>query len=131
MGAMDRRKTKQREIILNAVQSRCDHPTAEQIYEQVHQTDPKISMGTVYRNLSVLAEDEKIAAIKLPDADRFDLKTEPHNHFACEKCGRLFDIDVSYDFSLDNKSICGGFLIRSHQTVFKGICPECQKDFNK
>ena len=54
---MTRRETKQRRLVLQAVRSRHDHPTAEQIYEDVHATDPKISHGTVYRNLNCLSED--------------------------------------------------------------------------
>ena len=125
---MERRNTKQRQIILDAVRSRMDHPGAEQIYNQVHAVDPKISMGTVYRNLALLAEEGKILAIRLPDADRFDLTTGAHNHFVCEKCGRVFDVDIDYDSSLDERCTESGFVIHSHQTVFSGVCPECSEN---
>lgn len=124
---MNRRLTKQRQMILDAVRSRCDHPSADQIYDQVHAVDPNISLGTVYRNLAVLAETGEIMAIKLPGADRFDLNTEGHSHFVCEKCGKFFDIPVAYDSKLDIKAAAGGFIVHSHQTIFKGICPECAK----
>ena len=119
-----RRNTRQRKIILDDVCSRCDHPDAEAIYNQVSKQDPNISLATVYRNLSVLADEGLINHIQLPDADRFDLTTEAHYHFICEKCGRLLDIPIEYNKELDT-SVEGGFVIHSHQTLFKGLCPEC------
>lgn len=145
---MERRNTKQRQIILEAVQSRCDHPNAEQIFRQVRETDPKISLGTVYRNLAILAEEGKILDIRLAGADRFDLTTMPHDHFYCEVCGSVSDIRLggperakgSPEASgtaeeKDGGPECAaapeefrtedGFVIRSHQTLYRGICPAC------
>lgn len=120
-----RRNTKQRQLILDAVQSRCDHPTAEQIFLQVHEKDSQISLGTVYRNLDLLSKEGLIKGINLSEADRYDLKTENHNHFLCEKCGRVFDISIDYDNSLDSIKTPEGYEIRTHQTIFKGLCPDC------
>lgn len=127
---MDRRNTKQRQLILDAVRSRCDHPSAEQIYNQVHEIDPKISIATVYRNLNILASEGQITAINLPQADRFDLTTKKHNHFLCEKCGKVFDIDVKYNDKLDNIKTDEGFVVQSHQIIFRGLCAECAKQNN-
>lgn len=121
---MERRNTKQRKIILDAVRSRCDHPSAELIYEQVHETDPKISLGTVYRNLNILASEGQILDIKLAEADRYDLTTMPHSHFLCEKCGNLSDIEMPESVSHDGETV-GGYEIHSHQTLYRGICPDC------
>lgn len=118
---MTRRNTKQRQLILEAVQSRCDHPSAEQIFQQVREKDPKISLGTVYRNLAILAEEGKLLDLRLSEADRFDRTTAPHDHFFCEECGRIFDIRQSAAEALNPD----GFVIRSHQTLYRGICPAC------
>lgn len=123
---MERRNTKQRQIILDAVRSRCDHPTANEIFSQVSKKYPNISLGTVYRNLDILAELGEINKIKLNDADRFDLTVVPHNHFYCTKCKRIFDIDVPYSVKEDDRKI-EGFYIESHQTIYSGICPDCQE----
>jgi len=122
---MNKRNTKQKEIVLNAVSKRCDHPSAEQIAQDVQKIDPKISLGTVYRNLNSLSEEGKISAVRLSAADRFDFDNSKHNHFVCEKCKRVFDIPIQYDTKLDNISV-DGFSIESHQTIFKGLCPECK-----
>lgn len=124
---MERRNTKQRQMILEAVRSRCDHPSAEQIYNQVKAIDPNVSLATVYRNLSVLYEDGQIQEVLTPGADAFDLVTDKHNHLVCEKCGRIFDVDIDYDLTFDNKTTKNGFVVTSHQTIFRGLCPECAK----
>ena len=124
---MDRRNTKQRQIILDAVRSRRDHPNAEQIYEQIKEDNPKISLGTVYRNLAVLADEGKILQIKLPAADRFDLTAAQHNHFVCEKCGKVTDIDLD-EVRPQAFRTEAGYVVRAHQTIYMGLCPDCAKE---
>ena len=82
------RNSKQRQLILDAVKGRCDHPTADQIYLEVREKDEKISRGTVYRNLGLLSENGQIANVKVPAADRYDLRTDYHYHLVCTCCGR-------------------------------------------
>ncbi len=124
-----RRETKQRRLVLSAVQSRCDHPTAEQIYEDVHAVEPRISRGTVYRNLSCLSEDGAICHVRVPGADRYDLRTELHYHIFCVKCGLVTDAPYPYKEYLDAETAqSSGFEIIRHRLVFEGICPRCRQD---
>ena len=125
---MKRRNTKQKQIVLDVVRNRYDHPTAGQIYEDVCKVDPNISLATVYRNLLILVEEKQIREIELDGADRYDLTVDKHNHFECERCGRLFDIEIDYDHKLDNIKTENGFFITSHQTIYSGLCPDCQKE---
>ena len=67
-----RRNTRQRQLVLDAVRARCDHPTAEDIFLDVRTIDERVSRGTVYRNLNLLAETGVIATVKAPGAMRFD-----------------------------------------------------------
>lgn len=121
-----RRDTRQRRLILRAVQSRRDHPTAEQIYEDVRASDPRISHGTVYRNLSCLSEDGAINHVRVPGADRYDLRTEPHYHMLCVKCGSVTDVPTPYKPFLDGETaeLSGCNIIR-HRLLFEGLCHEC------
>ncbi len=124
-----RRYTKQRRLVLQAVRSRCDHPTAEQIYEDAHTADPRISNGTVYRNLNCLAEDGEISHVRVPGADRYDLRTDLHYHMFCVKCKKVIDAPYSYKDFLDEETTRqSGFEIIRHRLIFEGICPECQND---
>ncbi|MGN0077024.1 MAG: transcriptional repressor, partial [Parafannyhessea sp.] len=71
-----RRNTRQRQMVLDEVRSRCDHPTAEQIYEAVRARDPRVSQATVYRNLHLLAQEGQILSIKAPGVEHFDLRRD-------------------------------------------------------
>ena len=118
-----RRDTKQRQLVLNAVRSRSDHPTAEQIYESVHARDEHVSRGTVYRNLALLAEDGEINHVKVPGADRFDLTVELHCHLLCVRCGRVCDAPAEYRH--EHVAAQTGYGSVRHRTVYEGICPDC------
>ncbi|MGN0073004.1 MAG: transcriptional repressor [Coriobacteriales bacterium] len=125
---MERRNTRQRQLVLEAVRSRCDHPTAEQIYQDVAAQDPKISRGTVYRNLSVLAQSGELSEVETPSASRFDLRQERHHHLVCVSCGAVVDAPVEYQEQLDSLAAAGsGFTVTGHHTIFQGLCPDCAR----
>lgn len=126
------RNSKQRQLILDAVKGRCDHPTADQIYLEVREKDEKISRGTVYRNLGLLSENGQIANVKVPAADRYDLRTDYHYHLVCTCCGRVFDAPVPYHAEYDEQvAEQTGFQIKRHRTIFEGLCAECSKKINR
>lgn len=119
----------QRELIKAYLMSTTEHPTAELIYENVRKNCEKISLGTVYRNLSLLTEIGEIQKISCGDGiERYDYNAEPHSHFFCRECHSLTDIDLPYMSDLDILAgkIYGGE-ISGHTTQFHGICEECVK----
>ena len=122
-----KRNTKQRRLVLEAVTSRCDHPTADEIYTDVHSKDDKISRGTVYRNLNILDESGEILHIKVPSADRYDSRLDRHYHLFCISCGKVSDAPLDYQEEYDAK-VAGetGFRVQRHRTVFEGLCTACQ-----
>lgn len=125
---MKQRHTKQRQLILEEVQSRCDHPTADQIYLAVRAKDGRISRGTVYRNLGILEEAHEITHVKVPTADRYDLRLDPHDHMVCMCCGATIDAPFPYQDTLDEQvEPETGFRIQRHHTIFEGLCAECQR----
>ncbi len=122
------RETRQRQIVLEAVRRRSDHPTADQVYLEARSLDEKISRGTVYRNLNSLSEDGEIRHIKIPGADRYDLRVDVHDHLLCTECGAVCDVSFSHetrnDAMLEQET---GYSVVRHCTVYLGICPDCQK----
>ena len=121
------RHTHQRQLILDAVQARCDHPSADQIYLDVRALDERISRGTVYRNLKILAHHGEVLQVKLPDSDRFEGHAEKHYHLICQGCGAVCDAPLPYDARLDEKAASAtGYIIEKHRAFFEGLCPECQ-----
>ena len=88
--------SKQRESIKNFLVTRYDHPTAETVYLNIRKEFPNISLGTVYRNLNLLAEIGEIQKLSPGiGPDRFDGNPAPHYHFICRHCGCVMDLTVS------------------------------------
>lgn len=123
------RNTVQRQIVLGAVRSMTNHPTAEEIYNHIVKNHPTISKGTVYRNLNLLAEQGEVLRVRIPDgADRYDLRSRPHYHIRCTGCGQVFDVDMPYQEDLSQKvNDSHGFLFTGHDIVFTGVCPDCRQ----
>ena len=119
----------QRALVLSAVHHLKNHPTADEVYQYAAQHTPTISRGTVYRNLSLLAdlgEIQKLTPGQGPD--RFDANVQPHYHFICKTCGQVMDMDME---NLDLEAVhdiaskkFGGH-INGHVTYFYGTCPDC------
>lgn len=87
--------SRQREIIYNRVMNFPTHPTAEEVYTALKQDNPNLSLGTVYRNLNQLSEAGMLLKIPIADgSDRFDGRTDRHYHMICEKCSRVFDVEL-------------------------------------
>ena len=123
--------SRQRESIKNYLMATKEHPTADEVYMNVKQEFPNISLGTVYRNLNLLTDIGEAIKISTPNGgDRFDGKLEPHNHFLCTKCGRLLDLELDMQ-SIDevNRLAAENFdgLITSSSTLFYGECSDCIK----
>lgn len=123
------RMTTQRAAILAEVQSAEKHLTAGEIFERVRRKYPTIAYGTVYRTLHLLAELRLIQEFPFGDqATRFDRRTDRHDHVHCSICGELVDVDVP--IAILARQVAAdqtGFMISGHQTVFTGICPDCQR----
>ena len=120
--------SKQRESIKNFLVTRYDHPTAETVSLNIRREFPNISLGTVYRNLNLLAEIGEIQKLSPGiGPDRFDGNPAPHYHFICRHCGCVMDLTVS---GLDHINILAGQdfdgEIEGHITYFYGACPSCK-----
>ena len=119
--------SRQREAIKEYLASTKEHPTADTIYMNIRGTYPNISLGTVYRNLNLLAEQGEIIKLNCQDgSDRFDANVKPHYHFLCNDCGAVLDIEME---SIDhiNKIAGAGFQgkVEGHVAFFYGQCPNC------
>ena len=121
------RNTKQRKIILEELQKVTSHPTAVELYEMVRPRMPKISLGTVYRNLDLLAERGTIQKLAPGRTEaRFDGNPDCHYHVRCVRCGRVDDLhDLPADLVGDELKEVGGYQILGHRLEFVGICPGC------
>ena len=120
------RKTRQLEVIWDAIKDDSSHPTADQIYERVRKKLPNISLGTVYRNLQKLIADEKLQVLLLERLQHFDPLVERHQHFICERCNRVYDVFVEEPTEIKPAKLPhDGFKVTSHQLAFYGACKHC------
>ena len=120
--------SRQREAIKNFLMTRKDHPTADVVYSSVRHEFPNISLGTVYRNLTLLADLGEIARLRLGDGiDHFDADTSAHYHFICKDCGRVIDLDMEAlaEVNKFNGTYLDGNRISGHITYFYGSCSAC------
>ena len=124
---MNLKHSKQRDSIMEFLRERKDHPTADVVYMNVRKTFPNISLGTVYRNLTLLADIGEISRIRVGDGvDHFDADTSPHYHFICKECGSVIDLEMEDMTDINetaNKNFGG--LIEGHITYFYGKCGNC------
>ncbi len=122
------RMTKQRRLILEEVRKVKTHPTAHEVYEMVRKRLPRISMGTVYRNLDVLSASGEITKLKTSGSEyRFDANTNNHYHVRCVHCGRVDDIErVSIHVPEAQVQASVDYDIIGHRLEFIGICRECK-----
>ena len=123
-----RKHSRQRDAILKNLSSRLDHPTADMIYRDLREEYPRISLGTVYRNLNLLAELGQIRKIHCEGGtEHYDYDTSDHCHFVCKHCGGVGDLPLETDHQRNALAAETGIgSVECHALVFYGICSSCQ-----
>lgn len=121
------KRSKQRERIFQTLRRTRSHPTAEWVFERVREQMPKISLGTVYRNLNILKQQGKIRELDFGESfRRYDAFVDEHYHFVCVQCGGVKDLDVPPQEDLNErvKGIVPG-VVHTHRLDFFGTCSDC------
>ena len=127
------RMTKQRKVILEELKKVTSHPTADEVYEMVRKRLPRISLGTVYRNLEILSQLGLIQKLEAGGVQkRFDGNPQNHYHFRCLCCGRVEDFSFEPISALEKVvSNRGDYEIMGHRLEFIGLCPRCKQNKRK
>ncbi len=127
------RHSRQRDRILSLLQTTDVHPTADWIYAQLKPEFPHLSLGTVYRNLSLLTEQGLIKKIEFGSTfDRFEARTAPHYHLICTRCGAIRDLHSPvYNDLNERPGRLIDFEIQDHRIDFYGICGTCSAKQSK
>lgn len=125
--------SRQREAIKDFLSTRKDHPTADVVFMNVKEEFPNISLGTVYRNLTLLSDIGEILRLRVGDGvDHFDYTVDPHFHFVCTECNSVIDLEMD---NIDTiKEVAGLNFdghIAGHITYFYGTCGNCMKKNEK
>ncbi len=125
-----RKNSKKRAAILDALASVTEHPTAEMLYNALKNDYPELSLGTVYRNLTVLADEGLVISVAhVGGQERYDARTEPHAHFICRKCRKVLDVElpdrVSDMYAQIDDTL--GCTAEAHTLSFSGLCQSCRQ----
>ena len=125
---MKERRTRQLAAVEEIVNAAHDHPSAEEIHRRVCRKLPRVSLGTVYRNLQKLAAQQRLRVVQLADsAARYDGMLEEHDHFLCERCGAVSDLLRKYSPAPRLPELGrAGYVVRSHALTYYGMCPKCR-----
>ena len=114
--------TPQRLAILKELE-KCGHANIDEIYSNVKDIFPSISLATIYKNIIALKEENLITEVCHPKKNKFEVKKEPHAHFICKKCGFVEDIDINNAITaeLDKK-----YPNSTKELYIYGVCSKCQ-----
>ncbi len=123
----DIRLTPQRQVILEELAKVKTHPTANEVYDMVRKRLPRIGLGTVYRNLELMADNGMIVKLEVGGSQkRFDATTELHYHIRCTRCGKVDDIELGAMPQLDQLAAdTTDYQVLGHHIEFSGICETC------
>ena len=124
---------KKRTAILSFLRQTKDHPSAEMVFNHLKQEIPDLSLGTVYRNLSMFkAQGELISLGTVNGVERFDGNVEPHVHFICNGCDAVTDLpQIQVPEELNQQVIkeTGG-TVNVCNLTFNGYCRDCKEKQN-
>ena len=132
MSKTQQRMTKQKTVVLEELSKVKTHPTAYDVYEMVKSRLPRISLGTVYRNLDQLSSGGQIRRLDMGQSQRrFDAVVDDHLHIRCISCGKVDDVPLNPAMSTitikDIVSSQSGYEVLGCEMDFQGICPKCKK----
>ena len=122
------RMTRQRAVILETLQTVKTHPSADELYGMVRRKIPRISLGTVYRNLDLLVGGGSVRLLERAGMQRrFDGDLSPHNHVRCEACGRVGDVFTPVEVTRLRDDAVPGFTVNRAEVEFVGLCDNCRE----
>lgn len=121
------RRSKKRDAMLELMKSTRSHPSADWIYQNMRESFPDVSLGTVYRNLNQLREEGIVKSVGVVNGqERFDAFTIPHSHFVCNHCGAVIDLpNCVPEETVHSLAKEHGFVEHSCELHVYGVCAQC------
>ncbi|MCS7083956.1 MAG: transcriptional repressor [Aquificaceae bacterium] len=117
--------TPQRIAVYETLKNRTDHPTVEEIYIDVKEKQPFVSLATVYRTLETLEELGLIRRVAyFGNSVRYDANVSHHHHLICLSCGAISDVELNISWTPPEEIM--GYKVNTFGLNLFGICPKCQ-----
>ena len=119
--------TPQRLKIVSMIE-RHGHINIEELYRQMREEFPSVSLATIYKNINQMVENGLVQEVKLPTQKSvYEIVKEPHLHMVCDRCHKIEDIVVGTDKIIEEAEKVSGYEILDSFITLRGICPECRK----
>lgn len=119
--------THQRWVIYRVLAATAEHPTPEEIFDEVRQEIPSISLATIYKNIRTFLEVGLLREVSTPhQAMRLDANLESHHHLVCATCGKILDVSRKSVAPVHLKAPLNGFRVESYHVNFLGYCSRCK-----
>ena len=124
------RMTRQRQVILEALQGVSTHPTGDEVHQLARRVLPHLSLATVYRNLELLSEAGLVRKVELAGSQRrFDGRLDHHHHLRCLRCGRVQDVAAGPATGLEQAAAQeSGYEVLGYHLELVGYCPACRHE---
>ncbi len=120
-----RRNTTQRQLVLATIRNN-GHLSAMDIHLMIRQSNPEVSLATVYRNLGILLETGQIRMVGgLMQHELYDARLDAHAHFFCQTCGQIMDVEDGIDPAALARLQQQGYLVRESRANYYGQCKNC------
>ena len=118
------RVTPQRLAVYRVVSAATSHPAVEQVWREVRQSLPSISLDTVYRTLESLERLGLVRRLNPLEKVRYDGNTGMHHHFICAVCGDIIDVHTP-PLPKPTEEVCRCGEITSMALHIHGVCRRC------
>lgn len=119
--------TNQRLIILDYLRKTPEHPSCENIYEELSKVYPIMNLTTIYNTVKLLVEKKIVSPIFLEKKCHYGFVDKEHGHFICKKCKKIIDLDVELNPNENLKN----FIIDEQNISYLGMCSECVSEQKK
>jgi Fur family peroxide stress response transcriptional regulator len=122
--------TIQRAAVLEFLQDYTQHPTAEEIYQSLRGMYPALSRATIYNTLDLFKQHGLIQEITIERSKaHYDFNTEPHHHFLCSHCGRIYDVALE-KIPFERVKWLDGHKMEEAWLYITGTCSACLREGN-
>lgn len=127
---MQRRNTMQRQIVYQSL-LQLGHASVESLIEYIRMKDARISLASIYRNITILLEEGRIKRVSLNAGDVLETVKEKHIHFVCESCGMIYDIPLPQNHLMKQYAKEISHQIKYYDIALYGVCQNCKNQEEK
>ncbi len=121
--------TPQRLAVIEYIKESPGHFTAEEVYRNIKQKEPTITLATVYNIFRAMKKSGIVKSFEANGSTIYETNSRRHANFLCSSCGKIEDIEIADIPELTVFSNAGN-VIDSVEIVIRGVCASCRRKKN-